>query len=113
MGNEFTTEQLLIITPQDLCNFMNFRSYSETNPVKPAKLFKSAERGRNKFVYTRRKVFWDMVGNMISKGCTSDAAIEKIYLTYGHQLSVSNILVKLRNDKRRGGHPDLRAYFTI
>ena len=51
----------------------------------------------------------DLVGNMISRSYSIDAAIDKIYSTYRHQLSVSNILVKLRCDKRRGGHPDLRS----
>ena len=54
-------------------------------------------------------MFWDLLGNMIARGYTSAAAIDKIYSTYRHQLSVPNILVKLREDKRRGGYPDLRA----
>ena len=28
-GHEFTTKKLLTITPQDLCNYMNFQSYNE------------------------------------------------------------------------------------
>ena len=31
-GHEFSTEQLLTITPQDLCAYMNLRSYKETHP---------------------------------------------------------------------------------
>ena len=51
------------------------------------------------------KTHYDMtlVGNMISTGYTSDAAIDKIYSTYGHQLSISNILVKLRMTKEEEG----------
>ena len=83
--------------------------FGSTDRLKPAKLFTSAERVRNKFAYSRRKVFWDMVGNMTFRGYTSDTAIDKIYSTYGHNLSVSNILIKMSNDKGRGGNPDLRA----
>ena len=61
-----------------------------------------------KFAYSKRKVFWDLVVNMITRGYTSDTAIDKIYTTYGQAFAVSTILVKLRNNKRRGGHPDLR-----
>ena len=100
---------ILMKRPKDLFVLWHEYEFGSTDRVKPAKLFTSAERGRNKFAYSRRKVFWDMVCNMISRGYTSDTAIDKIYLTYGHNLSVSNILVKMRNDKGRGGHPDLRA----
>ena len=100
---------ILMTRLKDLYVLWHKYEFGSTDRVKPAKLFTSAERGRNKFVYSRRKVFWDMVGNMISRGYTSDAAIDKIYSTYWHQLSVSNILIKLRNDKGREGHPDLRA----
>ena len=95
--------------PKDLyviCHKYEFRS---SDRVKPAKLFTSAERGRNKIAYNRRKLFWDLVGNMITSNHTSEAAIDKIYSTYGNQLSVSNILIKLRKDERIEGHPDLRA----
>ena len=95
--------------PKDLYVLWHKYEFGSTDRVKPAKLLTSTERGRNKFAYSRRKVFWDMVGKMISRGYTSDAVMNKIYSTYRHQLSVSYILVKLRNDKGRGGHPDLRV----
>ena len=47
--------------------------------------------------------------NMISSGYTSDSAIDKIYTTHGQAMAVSTILLKLGNDRRREGHPDLRA----
>ena len=80
--------------------------FGSTDRLKPAKLFTSAERGRKQLAYSRRKMFWDLGGNIIHRGYTSDTAIDKIYSTYGHKLSVSNTLVKLKDDKRRGGHLD-------
>lgn len=75
---------------------------------KPAKSFTASERGANKFSFSRRKIFWDLVSEMVRKGYTSDAAIDKIYLVYGRSLSVSKILLKLRADRPTGGHPDLK-----
>ena len=75
--------------------------------MKPAKFFTPAERGKSKFTYSTRKIFWDLVVNMIARGYTSDTAIDKICTTYGQALAVSTIIVELQNDKRRGGYPDL------
>ncbi|EGZ10710.1 hypothetical protein PHYSODRAFT_317819 [Phytophthora sojae] len=77
--------------------------------LKPAKDFTAIEQGANKFSYSRRKVFWDAVSNLVRAGFTSDTAVDKVYAAYGRQLSVSNILVALRNDRKRGGHPRLRV----
>ncbi|KAI9986019.1 hypothetical protein PInf_024816 [Phytophthora infestans] len=76
--------------------------------MKPAKEFTAAERGANKFAYSRRKVFWDAVATFVRSGFTSDVAIDKIYAAYGWQLSVTRILAALCNDKHQGGHPSLR-----
>ncbi|ETP04478.1 hypothetical protein F441_18743 [Phytophthora nicotianae CJ01A1] len=78
------------------------------NGLKPAKEFTAAERGANKFAYSRRKVFWDVVSAFVRTGFTSDVAIDKIYAAYGRQLSVTRILTALRTDKHQGGHPSLR-----
>ncbi len=56
--------------------------------AKAAKDFTYHERGANKFSYCRRKVFWDAVTLLISKGYTSDTAIDQIYLVYGEGKSV-------------------------
>nr|KAE8923624.1 hypothetical protein PF009_g26130 [Phytophthora fragariae] len=79
------------------------------NGGKPAKEFTRAERGANKFAYSRRKVFWDIVTCLVRAGFTSDTAIDKIYAVYGRQRSVTAILVALRQAKKRGGHPSLRV----
>ncbi|KAI9982251.1 hypothetical protein PInf_008150 [Phytophthora infestans] len=45
--------------------------------LKAAKDFTAAERGANKFAYSRRKVFWDVVSSLVRSGFTSDTAIDK------------------------------------
>lgn len=77
--------------------------------LKAAKDFTAAERGANKFAYSRRKVFWDVVSSLVRSGFTSDTAIDKVYSVYGRQLSVSNVLAALRADRRRSRHPNLRV----
>ncbi len=70
------------------------------NGVKPAKDFTYHERGANKFNYSRRKVFWDAVIQMIGKGFTSDTAIDRIYLVYGERRSIIRILRMMAQDRR-------------
>ncbi|KAL3666787.1 hypothetical protein V7S43_008407 [Phytophthora oleae] len=77
--------------------------------LKAAKDFTTIGRGANKFAYSRRKVFWDVVSSLVRSGFTSDTAIDKVYSVYGRQLSVTNVLVALRADRMRGGHPSLRV----
>ncbi|KAG9411162.1 hypothetical protein AC1031_016810 [Aphanomyces cochlioides] len=57
---------------------------------KPAKNFTAAERGANKFAFSRQKVFWDTVAGLVRAGYTSDVAIDKVYNAYGRQLSTSS-----------------------
>ncbi|OWZ22772.1 hypothetical protein PHMEG_0002469, partial [Phytophthora megakarya] len=78
------------------------------NGAKAAKLFTAAERGGNKFAYSRRKTFWDVVVYLVRAGFTSDVAIDKVYAAYGRQHSVTSILLQMRSDRRTGGHPELR-----
>jgi len=66
------------------------------------KAFTHAERGENKFTFSHRKVFWDMVEDMVKRGNTSDIAIDRIYRVYGWNNSVTKVLNKMRKDKKRG-----------
>ena len=68
--------------------------------VKAAKDFTYHERGANKFSFCRRKVFWDAVTLLISKGYTSDTAIDRVYLVYGQGKSVGQILKLMAQDRR-------------
>ena len=58
-------------------------------------------------MYSRRKVFWDVVQKMINAGYTSDLAVDKVYLVYGRSLAVTYILQKMAEDRKTGGHPEL------
>ena len=68
------------------------------NGIKAAKDFTYHERGANKFSVFRCKVFWDAVTILISKGCTSDTAIDQIYV-YGEGKSVCCILKLMAQDR--------------
>ena len=65
------------------------------NGKKAAKDFNSQERGKNKRMYCRRKVFWDIIRNLVNAGFTSDAAIDKVYDVYGRSTSITAILVMI------------------
>jgi hypothetical protein len=75
---------------------------------KPAKSLTSAERGQCRHTYSRRKIFWDVIENLVRKGYTSDTAIDRTYLVYGRRNSVNRILLLMRGDRKNGGHPDLK-----
>ena len=74
---------------------------------KPARDFTPCERGANKSLYCRRKVFWDCVDEHLKRGYSLDATIARIYAAYGN-LAVTPILLAMVKDKQRGGHPNLR-----
>lgn len=74
---------------------------------KAARDFTRDERGKHRYNYYRRNVFWTKVSEMVRAGYTAERAIDRIYLAYGQRLSVTNILNKMIADKKFGGHPSL------
>lgn len=72
-----------------------------------AREFSSIERGRVKFTYSLRKVFWEKVEGMTQRGYTFNTAIDEIYNIYDRSNSVTKILKKMRTDNKNGGHPQL------
>lgn len=76
----------------------------------PAKKFNPSQRGRNKALYSQRKVFWDCVERQIDAGTTATDAIAQIDRIYPGPLSVK--LKALRDDERKGGHQQLNP-FTV
>ena len=60
---------------------------------KPVKEFSSRERGKNKSIYCRQKLLWDVISDLIRAGYTSDTANDKVYQVYGRGTSVTSILV--------------------
>ena len=77
--------------------------------MKPARLFTQRERGRVRFVYSKRKIFWDKVSQMVRSGMLADVATDKIHEACGESLAVTAILREMQKDKPRGGHPGLRV----
>jgi hypothetical protein len=71
---------------------------------KPAKDFIANERGKDRYNYYRRNVFWTQVSLMIRAGYTSETACDKIYSVYGASLPVSKIIKLMIRDKKDGGH---------
>ena len=65
---------------------------------KPAKEFTLAERGKSKHKYHRRRIIWRLISEMVRSGSTSDAAIDKIYSSYGNNLSVTEIINRIKRD---------------
>ena len=74
-----------------------------------AKNFTSRERGANRFTYSRRKVFWDKVRELVRAGHTSFTAIDIFRNVYRNR-SVTQIINAMLKDKRRNTWPsDLRV----
>ena len=79
------------------------------NGQKAAKNFTSRERGANRFTYSRRKVFWDKVRELVRAGHTSFTTIDLISNVYRNR-SVTQIINVMLKYKRRNTWPsDLRV----
>jgi hypothetical protein len=74
---------------------------------KAAREFTRVERGRNKFKYCRRMVVWKCIQRLLERGGTVGTAVRRIHSVYG-EVSVTDIINKMRRDERRGGHARLR-----
>ena len=68
--------------------------------IKPARLFTAVERGRSKRKFSRRRVVWDKISEMVLSGMTAHTAIDAIYHHYGHNKSVTTIIDEMRKDRR-------------
>ena len=79
--------------------FQEFQSGIGSN--KPAKSFTSYDRGKNRYVYSRRKVFWDLMVKLIEEGYSSTSALTNIDVVYGYGgASVSKIISRIRKDAK-------------
>ena len=97
-NQESTMNQNLLSKPKNLFELWNEHELG-INGKKPAWAFTSVERGRCKFPYSSRKIFWDVVDLMIRRGSTSDTAIDRIYSIYGHNNSNTKIFLAMRSDR--------------
>jgi hypothetical protein len=76
---------------------------------KPAQDFTAEERGRVKFKYCRRKIVWDLIALHVRAGSLASDVIDRIYDSYGRNLSVSAIIDKIKDDRAINGHPNLQV----
>ena len=72
----------------------------------PAKEFTRQQRGGCKAVYSARKTFWDCMERLIDNGLTVQSALARINTVY-HDGSITQKLIALRKDERKGGHNQL------
>ena len=63
------------------------------------------ERGAVKTRYCFRKVIWYNVAEMVRAGDTAHTVCDKIYTTYGKNLSVTKDIRKMQVDHRSGTWP--------
>ena len=76
---------------------------------KAAKDFTPEERGRVKNLYSKRKIVWSKIADMVRGGWDANQACNRIYEVYGANQTVTTIINLMRCDKANGGHPALRV----
>ena len=69
---------------------------------KAAKHFDARDRGTNRYNYSKRKVFWDLVSLMVRRGRQANEAIEELYKYYRYKTSLTNILKAMRKERMEG-----------
>ena len=68
---------------------------------KPAKLFTAHDRGRKRWIYSKRKVFWSFMVKLIDEGNSYTSALTNIDVVYGYNgASVSKIIRRIRKDAK-------------
>ena len=72
---------------------------------KPAKYYSSVERGRCKYKYTRRKVVWSKIEELVLGGYTAHVAIDMILHHYGKEKSVTQVINLMRKDRLHNSYP--------
>jgi hypothetical protein len=94
------------LSPTPRCLFTLWNEYMVgIGGRKAARLFTAAERGQVKHRYTRRKVVWDTIDRLIRRGFTAHVAIDQIYQQYGRELTVTRIINRMLEDRRRATIP--------
>ena len=66
--------------------------------------------GKVRFMYSRRKVVWDLIAKLVRSGNSAQVACDKIYTVYGHGTSVTKIINQLSKDNKSNTiHPILQV----
>ena len=71
---------------------------------KPAIEFTSAERGKCKVKYSRRKIIWKLITKLVDRGLSATEAIDCIYTACGPNLP-TELITRLRKDQDNGTLP--------
>jgi len=72
---------------------------------KAASSFTSHERGKVKSLFSMRKPFWDKCDELVRAGMTAQVACDTIYRAYGENLPVTQILRRMKEDRRANSWP--------
>jgi len=72
---------------------------------KPAKDLTRRERGQIRFKYSRRKVVWDLIAAHVRAGRPAADVIDQMYAAYGRSASATQVINRLREDKKHGKLP--------
>ena len=100
-SSEKTIMSKLTKSPSDL--FVLWREYEQgLDGGKAAKDYTAVERGRNKHIYSRMRVFWDAVVKLMARRYTADSAIDRISEVYGRRLSVTQVINQMKKDRMLG-----------
>ena len=89
----------------DSDRFLQNRGDCPTNGIggrKAARLFSREERGKVKDKFHRRKAVWDCVATLVRAGLTAQVAIDRIHHIYGENTTVTNIINRMKQDRRAG-----------
>jgi hypothetical protein len=75
------------------------------NGNKPARDITGPERtGRTRFVYYKRRAFWECMCRLLSNGLTQESAINRIRSVYERYGSLTKQLAAITKDENAGGH---------
>ena len=77
---------------------------------KPAKLYLSLERGKCKHKYSRRKVVWDKIQELVNAGYTLHVAINMILDHYGRDKRPTNLIHLMKRDRKNNSYPAHLCY---
>ena len=73
----------------------------EVSGSRPAKTFSRNERGIDRFTFYRNNIFSGWIVQVMKRGRSANELIDKIYQVYGYKISVTNIIKKLQEGKKK------------
>ncbi|KAL9179019.1 hypothetical protein ACHAXT_011992 [Thalassiosira profunda] len=71
---------------------------------KPARLFSKSEKGRSRFMYSRRLIIWSTIDRMVKRNVSADVAIDHIYEQCGGPGTPVNTVIERLKEYRNTGN---------